>query len=102
MAEGGIAWAPDGRRLAFDRSYRCGRHWCSGVYVFDLATRQRARRVLADASAPAWSGDGRELAFERGGGQNAEIWRADADGSHQVRLTHNHALDSAPVWRWPH
>ena len=63
-----------------------------GIYV-------GTRRVLRHGFDPAWSPDGAKLAFaSRIGRRHAEIFVADADGSHVVRVTRGAADATAPAW----
>jgi Tol biopolymer transport system component len=56
------AWSPDGRRLAYVRSYFGG----GGPIVVARADGSRATRVTdGDSRAPSWSPDGRSLVFSR-------------------------------------
>jgi TolB protein len=95
------AWAPDGSQIAFV-SDRSGRHQ---IYVMNAdGSGVRALTDFAQgAESPAWSPDGFWLAFVAytgsGAGINArEIYLMQADGRNQVRLTHNLADDTEPVW----
>jgi dipeptidyl aminopeptidase/acylaminoacyl peptidase len=97
----GLAWAPDGTRLAF--TSQRGDHAFIGVYDLSRDTiRYLAPSVDRDA-APAWSPDGRQLAFVRMSGAlsgpapasgNAlppwTIWVADAETG-----------EGREVWRAP-
>jgi Tol biopolymer transport system component len=52
-----------------------------------------------DDTQPSWSADGRRLAFIRGSayiGHNQNVWTMRADGTHQRRITHWPAAESAP------
>jgi len=49
---------------------------------------------------PARSSDGKKIAFMSGQtGSDLEIWRMRADGSNQVQLTDNTAVDQSPSWQ---
>lgn len=81
---GGLAWSPDGGRLAYvvDRS-DAGRGDYSFVAVADLATR--ASRFIAPGLGadhnPLWSADGRQVAFMRLAPQ-PRAWRFEDVSSH--------------------
>ena len=62
--EGGAAWSPDGRRLAF--TARRDQDTVSQVYVLDLAAGGEAQRVTTiatGAGAPRWRPDGQAILF---------------------------------------
>ncbi len=56
------------------------------------------QRLTTRGAQPGWSPDGRTIAFmsERDG--NAEIYRMQADGTRQTRLTDHPAVDIRPAW----
>jgi dipeptidyl aminopeptidase/acylaminoacyl peptidase len=63
-AESGVAWSPDGRRLAF--ATRRDGDEAAQLYVLDLAAGGEALRITTlstGASSPRWSPDGRSLLF---------------------------------------
>jgi TolB protein len=80
-----------------------GRTVANGLLAFDLATGHGGIDVVRpdgsglrdlvpaapDAIDPVWSPDGRHIAYVRGGdsGFHTDVWVADADGTHQHRLT---------------
>lgn len=53
---------------------------------------------LSHQDWPAWSPDGRRFAFSSTHEGNQEIYLADVDGSHLVRLTQSPGLDTHPCW----
>jgi TolB protein len=82
----GVAWSPDGTRLAF------------GYYTTSFVPRiavvnvdGTGRHDIATGRYPAWSPDGTRLAFDNG--QNAVVV-ADADGSNARQV----ARGSEPQW----
>ena len=92
----GLAWSPDGRRIAFvsDRD--------NNVDVFvmnaDGTGQQRLTRNAGDDHFGAWSPDGHMITFTSGRDGNVEVYVMKADGSGQRRLTHNAGEDTAPAW----
>ncbi len=72
--EGGPAWSPDSRRLAF--SARRDDDEVGQIYVLDIARGGDAQRVTnapTAASAPKWSPDGERILFQ------AAIWPGATD-----------------------
>ncbi len=81
---GTMAWAGPSR-LIYSARLAGG----SGLWSMDVATGD-SHLIVPNAGAPSVSADGKILVFAKG----REIWRADADGTHAVRL--NDALGSFP------
>ena len=72
--EGGPAWSPDSRRLAF--SARRDDDETGQIYVLDIAhggDAQRVTNAATSASAPKWSPDGERILFQ------AAIWPGATD-----------------------
>jgi Tol biopolymer transport system component/DNA-binding winged helix-turn-helix (wHTH) protein len=72
------------------------------LYVLDLSHPSRPLKTLASSTAedsgPQYSPDGSKLAFQSGrSGDAFDIWVADANGSHPVRLTVL-GLSVGPQW----
>jgi Tol biopolymer transport system component len=98
-----VSFAPDGKSYVFD--------WQDGIWLGDTTTGA-TRRIIARGGAPAWSPDGRRLAFVSDRDHNGEVgihespsvtarevYVADADGTHQRRLTHTTDDEYGPlVW----
>ncbi len=88
------AWKPDGKQIAyvtFDNNH-------PEIDVMN-ADGSAPTRLIDYAADPAWSPDGKSIAYVFAG----EIYKADADGSHPVKLTTIHAwvgtIDSYdPAW----
>jgi len=92
---GGLAWSPDGRRIAFAGfPPKTG-----GIHVLNAdGTRQRRLTRTANFDfAPTWSPDGRKIAFSSGPGglsvMNLSVM--NADGSGRRTLTNER-------FSWPH
>ncbi|MCE3286584.1 MAG: WD40-like beta Propeller containing protein [Gaiellaceae bacterium] len=85
-------WSPDGRWMVFSDigSSRSGFH---DVYLVrrNGSGLKRLTRAPADELMPAWAPNGREIVY----GRDRDLWRMNADGSGQRRLTPN---ASSPSW----
>ena len=89
-------WSPDGRKIAFS-SWQNGN---SELYVAPVGSGGTPLRLTNNAAAdsdPQWAPNGQKIAFvsERDG--NAEIYADERDGSAQINLTNNAALDRQPA-----
>jgi Tol biopolymer transport system component len=103
--DGDPAWSPDGSKVVF-MSARDGN---KEIYVMN-ADGSGQTRLTNDGGAvrnvdtdrvdqdPAWSPDGRTIAFESTRDGNFEIYRMNADGSDQRRLTFHLGLDALAEW----
>jgi Tol biopolymer transport system component len=98
-------WSPDGERIAFV-SERDG-----DQDIVVMAADGSGEIDVSDDpdvdDAPAWSPDGGSIAFVAYlhgadpftiGQGDAEIFVVNADGSHKVDLSRNHAWDGDPAW----
>jgi Tol biopolymer transport system component/tRNA A-37 threonylcarbamoyl transferase component Bud32 len=91
------AWSPDGQRIAF-HSYRDGN---AEIYVMnaDGSNLVQLTDHPADDWGPSWSADGQRLAFTSDRDGNNEIYiTMDVSGRNVMRVTHNSASDTWPVW----
>ena len=94
----GLAWSPDGARLAFS-SPRDGN---IEIYVMN-ADGSGAVRLTNNAALdaePAWSSDGRKIAFASTRDGNVAIFVMNTDGTGVVRLTTPTAdlFAESPTW----
>ena len=107
--DGGLAWSPDGTRLAFVS--RRGDHAFIGVYVGKDRPIVFLNPSTGRDASPVWSPDGARIAFTRRPGEGGppeplltdtpnpfSIWMAQADGSaaHQVWQSPNTLAGSLP------
>lgn len=90
------SWSPNARQVAYV-SFESGR---AGVYVHDLASRQR--QLVSEgqgiASAPAWSPDGRRLALSLSRDGNPELYVLTLATRDLQRVTQHPAIDTEPRW----
>jgi Tol biopolymer transport system component len=95
--DGGPAWSPDGKRIAFT-SNRDGKFQ---IYVMnaDGSNVQRLTQSNANDTEPAWSPDGKRIVFSSDRDGNFEIYVMDADGRNPVRLTNLPTFDFGPAWK---
>ena len=94
-------WSPDGEKIAFFTD-RPGSGCCGTVWTINASDGSGAANLtngsIFDAD-PSWSPDGSQIAFVRdAGGQNFEVWTANADGTNQVNLTPIGGRNSFPDW----
>ena len=103
--------SPDGSQLLWRRIAPTGGKSESGrnpeVFWMNLATGER-RNVTDDQAYdgwPAWSPDGRRIAFASNRANAAfeafDIYVANADGSHPVRVTFGDGQDDSGSWTKP-
>jgi Tol biopolymer transport system component len=70
-------WSPDGRRIAFDRSF------LRAQWIYTINREGRGRRRLHQGEQPAWSPDGRRIAFIGVDG-GLLVMRANGSGVHSI------------------
>jgi Tol biopolymer transport system component len=93
-SEPGLAWSPDGTRLAY--GFR------EEIWVMNAAPPYDPHRVVSRlSSSPSWSPDSQKLvyaAFEPLSGRS-EIFTIKADGTGETNITNTPSIDeSAPDW----
>jgi Tol biopolymer transport system component len=103
----GLAWSPDGSRIAF-----AGNYGAEGLYLADVDGGGEPQRVAAprEPHSPSWSPDGTRIALVSGnaifvfGGAyfgnagQSSIWVVPLDGGDAVRVTDDASLDGSPAW----
>ena len=98
---GGIAWAPDGRTIAFSVVEGKGEDAESEIYVVNAdgdGLRKLTDNARGDDVGPIWSRDGRAIAFMSNRDGNSEIYVMNADGSDQRNLSRS--LKDEFVFDW--
>jgi len=102
----GVAWSPDGQRIAF-----AGNIGITGLWIVGADGGDSTRlEVPLQTTSPSWSPDGSRLAVSVGNsifvfgmayfanaGPSA-IWVVPADGSAPVQITDGRSLDVSPAW----
>ena len=94
------AWSPDGKTLAFGRTYAC----CSGPDNGLWSMRPdgsdlRPLSTVPGGGAPAWSPDGSPIAFLGAGADgDSDLYLVGADGTGEHRVTDDAGNESVPVW----
>jgi Tol biopolymer transport system component len=101
---GGLAWSPDGMRIAFDVTSYPAEGAPEGGYqdIFvanadgsgvEQLTHDRGNRL------PAWSPDGSRIAYTyQGPDGSSQVFVMDANGSNAVQLTTGSAFNLRPQW----
>lgn len=100
--ESGVAWSPDGRRLAFSAK-REGDE-VPQLYVLDLAGGEAQRRttLALGARSPKWSPDGAWIAFESAAfpGAPDEAANRKAAAERKNAKSRVRAYEGFPIRRW--
>lgn len=74
-----LNWSPDGHKILFETRGQ------SGVQIYTVPSDGgKVSRLMGDAGDASWSRDGKSIFYSAG----AQVWRAAADGSSPLQLTH--------------
>ena len=93
VADSPPSFSPDGSKIVFGRQGPGG-----GIYVMNANGSGQTQLTNTSDSNPQFSPDGKQIVFTSFRDGDAEIYKMNADGSNQVRLTLNPAQDFSPVW----
>ncbi len=101
--ESGVAWSPDGRKIAF--SARREGDDASQIYVLDIAEGGEAQRVTAlstGAATPQWRPDGQAILFESTvyPGAASDSANRAAAAARKARKWNARVYDGFPVRNW--
>jgi dipeptidyl aminopeptidase/acylaminoacyl peptidase len=103
--EGGIAWSPDGSRIAFVTKREDDEE--DQIYIMDMTGPGEARRLTdlsTGASTPVWSPDGKHLAFESMVFPGAADDEANQEEAKKLEEREYNAsvYDGFPIRHWDH
>ena len=70
----------------------------TGIWTMNPDGTGKVQLTASGDFAPRWSPDGSMIVFESTRDGNREIYRMNADGTAQTRLTTDPGLDSSPDW----
>lgn len=93
----GLAWAPDGRRLAV--AVKSGPS--DAIALLDVETRRATHLRIPGLDAVvslAWAPDGRRIAFEGTQGPNSDLYVLDLETGETTNLTNDLFSDHEPAW----
>ena len=97
VSVGGVAWFPDGTRVAFAGKTEEPESY--DIYVMKPSAGDSAvEQIVADAIQPAFSPDGQRLVFTTHRDGNLELYVMDVDGGNLQNLTVNEGFDAHPSW----
>jgi Tol biopolymer transport system component len=94
-------WSPDSQRIAF-ASNRNGDFNIYSTNIDGSDLEQLTASGTGQNVLPKWSPNGAYLSFSSDhGGEDYEIYRMNADGSHVIQLTENSGYDFNQCWLVP-
>ena len=89
-------FSPDGKRIAYARSYAS--NW--DIYVTALVdgTTKRLTTNAGQDMHPTWSPDGSKIAFTSNRSGAVQVWTVPSFGGTQVRITKTSVTEEMPAW----
>ncbi len=104
-SEGGVAWSPDGKKIAF--STKRGKDEASQIYVLNMDGPGEAipiTNLSTGAKRPKWSPDGRHIAFESRvypGATDDEANKAEKKARKDLKINVS-VYEMFPIRQWDH
>jgi Tol biopolymer transport system component len=86
----GLAWSPDGTRIAYVHTWAAA-DGEDGIWVVAADGSSEPTHLTARGSAPVWSPDGTTIAYKN---EYSNLWLMDADGQNGRRITRG----ESPAW----
>ena len=101
------AWSPDGRKLVYATEWvvdPLSRDERSELWIVEVETGRKKRRLAGDAVQPVWSRQGDRIAYWANTGGQRDLWTVGAESGEPVAVTADVATDWSPEWspdgRW--
>jgi hypothetical protein len=79
----GLAWSPDGTRIAYTHTWAACPDGEDGIWVLAAHGSSQPTQLIARGSARDWSQDGATIACT----SESELWLMDSDGQNLRRIT---------------
>jgi len=93
-------WSPDGAEIAFSADSGTN-FYDTDIYVVNADGSGTPRRLTDDPGTdiqPSWSPSGAEIAFSATRSGSLDVYKIDADGSGETRLTYSQLSEAQPTW----
>ncbi len=93
----GLAWSPDGKRVAFISKS----HGHDALFIVDASSGKRRKRIeleLTGMRNPSWSPDGGKIAFEGMKNGFTDLYVYQLESGHLDRLMKDRYDDNDPSW----